>query len=342
MTTKTLAFVAKVFVVCFLTLACSGNKEQVKQNTDDSLSIRLAVLPVVDCLPYYYATNEGIYDSLGLHVELDTYAAAMDADTAFCKGHTDGIVTDMVKACIWKAAGDSVKVVMSGELKLYLMTAFSARIRQTSSLKEKIIGITRNSAVDMFTDELLWQTRFVSTDLNKPQINNLTLRCLMVDQNQYDGAVMPEPFASECEARGARRIKSTDELNLTLSAVVMRDSVLKAHKENIHLLKEGYDIAVERINKLISDYQAELNDTTRLFGEPEAPTLMSYLPQDMRVEIPDSLVQYRKMSKATMPDDSTMARVVRWCKGRGLLKKEFTASDLLYKKETTAKDNINK
>lgn len=112
----------------------------------------------------------------------------------------------------------------------------------------------------------------------------------------------------------------------------MRDSVLKAHKENIHLLKEGYNIAVERINKLISDYQAELNDTTRLFGEPEAPTLMSYLPQNMRVEIPDSLVQYRKMSKATMPDDSTMARVVRWCKGRELLKKEFTASDLLYKK----------
>ena len=333
MATKTFVLMAKVFVVSFFTLACSGNKERAKRITDDSLSIRLAVLPVVDCLPYYYATNEGIYDSLGLNIVLDTYGAAMDADTAFCRGRADAIATDLVKACIWKAQGDSVKVVMSGELKLYLMTAYSARIRQTSSLKEKIIGVTRHSAVDMFTDELLWQAKFVSTDLNKPQINNLSLRCLMVDQNQYDGAVMPEPFASECEARGARRIKSSDELNLMLSAVVVRDSVLKAHANNIHLLREGYDIAVERINGLIKKWQEEVNDTTRLWGEPEAPTLMSYLPQEMRVEIPDSLVQYRRMNKAGMPNDSTLARVVRWCKGRELIKNDIAASELLYKKK---------
>ena len=250
----------------------------------------------------------------------------MDADTAFCNKKADAIVSDMVKAVLWRSGGDSVSVVMSGELKLYLMTAYSARIRQTKSLKEKIIGITRHSAVDMFTDEMLWDAGFISTDLNKPQINNMTLRCLMVDQNQYDGAVMPEPYASECEARGARRIISSDDLGLTLSAVVVHDSVLNRHRNDIHLLKVGYDIAVERINKMMKTDSTEMHFWN---DEPEAPSLMKYLPREMTVDVPDSLVQYQPLEMASMPNDSTFAKVMRWCRGRGLLKSEIKKDDLM-------------
>ena len=317
---------AEVFVVCFLLVACKGGNQSSSNEDDDTLSIRLAVLPTLDCLPYYYAEEEGIFDSLGLHIRLESFAAAMDADTAFCNKKADAIVSDMVKAVLWRSGGDSVSVVMSGELKLYLMTAYSARIRQTKSLKEKIIGITRHSAVDMFTDEMLWDAGFISTDLNKPQINNMTLRCLMVDQNQYDGAVMPEPYASECEARGARRIISSDDLGLTLSAVVVHDSVLNRHRGDIHLLKVGYDIAVEHINKMMETDSTEIHFWN---DEPEAPSLMRYLPREMTVDVPDSLVQYQPLEMASMPNDSTFVKVMRWCRGRGLLKSEIKKDDLM-------------
>ena len=48
----------------------------------------------------------------------------------------------------------------------------------------------------------------------------------MVDQNQYDGAILPEPYASECQARGARRIA---DLRLPLGALIVKDSILARH-----------------------------------------------------------------------------------------------------------------
>lgn len=314
-----------------LLLSCNKNAEkETKQTSDyDSLTIRLALLPTVDCLPFYYAKEEGLFDSLGIKVKLKTYRAAMDADTAFCGTTADAIWSDMVKACIWRSRGDSVHVVMATQLDLYLMTAYSARIRQISSLKEKIIGITRHSAVDLTTDWILSRAKFLSTDLNKPQINDLKLRCYMVDQNQYDGALLPEPYASECEARGARRVIGTPELGLNLSAVVFKDSVLARHKEDIPKLKQAYDIAVRQLNQLIASYDSLETDSVLMASE-DAPQLllMKYIPKNRSIEIPDTLVKYPQFLPANTPSDSAFARAKRWCQGRTLLKKDIKKEDL--------------
>ncbi len=311
------------FGLCVLFAACHAEKSKTKKReVRDSLTIRLAVLPVIDCLPYYYAKEEGLFDSLGVKVMLKTYKAAMDADTAFCGVSADMIATDLVKACIWQSRGDSVEVVMTGQLDLYLMTAYSARIRQITSLKEKIIGITRNSSVDMVTDELLSRAKFLSTDLNKPQINNLKLRCYMVDQNQYDGAILPEPYASECEARGARRIFGSQETGLNLSALVVKDSVANRHKEDLVKLKAAYNLAVEQLNGLLEAREAALIDSTSSGKEAAALSLMRYLPDNHSIDIPDSLVKYPAFKPWTEPTDSTLTRVRKWCEERGLVKGE--------------------
>lgn len=307
--------------------ACGETVETVAD--EDSTALRLGVLPTVDCLPFYYADAVGLFDSLGVNLKLVTFDAAMDADTAFRNGDIDGIVTDLVKATLWEKEGDSLQVVMGGELRLWLVTAQNARLLKAESLKEKIIGITRNSAVDLTADYILSRAKFQSTDLNKPQINNIKLRCYMVDQNQYDGALLPEPYASECEARGARRVIGTPELGLNLSAVIMKDSVLARHKEDIPKLKQAYDIAVEQLNQLVAQYAEAQNDST-LTGAEDALQLqlMRYFPQSRSIEIPDTLVKYPTFLHASMPTDSAFAQAKRWCQGRTLLKKDIKKEDL--------------
>lgn len=311
-------------------LSCTQKEGRtVRQKGEDSLTIRLALLPVADCLPFYYAEHEGLFDSVGIRVKLKTYRAAMDADTAFLRGSADAICTDLVKACIWQSQGDSVKAIMATQLDLYLLTAYSARIRQVSSLKEKIIGITRNSAVDLTTDEILSRAKLLSTDLNKPQINNIKLRCYMVDQNQYDGAVLPEPYASECEARGARRVIGTPELGLDLGIVVMKDSTLARHREDISRLRQAYDLAVEQLNERIAAYEQAKADTLPE-ALAEAPQLMRYFPKSRSIEIPDSLVRYPTFRPSGQPTDSAFMRAKRWCQGRTLLKRDISLSELLW------------
>lgn len=295
-----------IYILSFLGLiglfGSCGQTEKVKMDTD-STALKLGVLPTMECLPFYYADSIGIFDSLGIDVKLVTFEAAMDADTAFVNGCIDGIVTDLVKECIWRGNGDTAHVAMVGDLRLWLVTAPKARLLKAESIKEKIIGITRHSSVDYFADKILESVKLQSTELNKPQINNLRLRGLMVDQDQYDGAILPEPYASEAVARGAKRLTGTDDLKLTnLLCVLFNDSVSQVRKDEIQKIRQAYDMAVLALN----------TDTLS--------NVLDFIPEQQRILLPDTLFKYVPMKPSITYDDTMMTDVKKWVKGRGLVK----------------------
>lgn len=280
--------------------SCSQTDRTVSEK--DSTAIRLGVLPTMECLPFYYADSIGLFDSLGVNVHLVTFDAAMDADTAFVNGKIDGIVTDLVKACIWQGQGDTAKVAMVGELRMWLITAPKARLLKAESLREKIIGITRHSAVDYFADKILESVKLQSIDLNKPQINNIRLRGLMVDQDQMDGAILPEPYASEAVARGAKRLNGTEEMKVAnLMCVLFNDSIHRARKREIENIRSVYDQAVAALNA----------DTLS--------NVLEYIPKEHRTAMPDTLFRYSPLHVSMEYADSMMTDVKKWAKGRNLV-----------------------
>ena len=294
-----------IYILSFLGLiglfGSCGQTEKVKMDTD-STALKLGVLPTMECLPFYYADSIGIFDSLGIDVKLVTFEAAMDADTAFVNGCIDGIVTDLVKECIWRGNGDTAHVAMVGDLRLWLVTAPKARLLKAESIKEKIIGITRHSSVDYFADKILESVKLQSIELNKPQINNLRLRGLMVDQDQYDGAILPEPYASEAVARGAKRLTGTEDLKLTnLLCVLFNDSVSQVRKDEIQKIRQAYDMAVLALN----------TDTLS--------NVLDFIPEQQRILLPDTLFKYVPMKPSITYDDTMMTDVKKWVKGRGLV-----------------------
>lgn len=277
--------------------SCNQTKET--RNDNDSTALKLGVLPTMECLPFYYADSIGLFDSLGVDVQLVTFDAAMDADTAFMNGCIDGIVSDLVKACIWQSNGDTAQVAMVGDVRLWLITAPKARLLNVESLKERIIGITRHSSVDYFADKIMSSVKLQSIDLNKPQINNIKLRTLMVDQDQYDGAILPEPFASEAVARGAKRLTGTEDLQVQrLLCVLFGDSISKARKEEVEKIHKVYDLAVEKLNA----------DTLS--------NVLTYLPEAHRMYLPDTLFTPTPFSSSVQFDDSMLNDVRIWLKER--------------------------
>ena len=283
-------------------LCGSCNQTNGTVNEEDSTAIKLGVLPTMECLPFYYADSIGLFDSLGVNVHLVTFDAAMDADTAFVNGKIDGIVTDLVKACIWQGQGDTAMVAMVGELRMWLITAPKARLLKAESLREKIIGITRHSAVDYFADKILESVKLQSIDLNKPQINNIRIRGLMVDQDQMDGAILPEPYASEAVARGARRLNGTEEMKVAnIMCVLFNDSIHQARKREIENIRSVYDQAVTALNA----------DTLS--------NVLEYIPKEQRTAMPDTLFRYSPLHVSMAYADSMMTDVKKWAKGRKLV-----------------------
>lgn len=301
---NTNSFIMLTFMMSLLFGLCDSCSQTDGSAADnDSTVLRLAVLPTMECLPFYYADSTGIFDSLGVNVRLITFKAAMDADTAFQRGYADGIVTDLVKACLWQGAGDTAHVAMVGELRMWIVTAPKARLLKAESLKEKIIGVTRHSATDFFTDKVLASVKLHDIDLNKPQINNVWLRTLMVDQDQIDGAVLPEPYASEAVARGAKRLNGTADMGVeNLMCVLFGDSLYRVRNGDIEKIREAYDKAVVAMNK---DLQEDK---------------LAYFPDEFELKMPDSLFRYVPMNVSVAYHDSMMTDVKIWAKGRNLIK----------------------
>ena len=309
---KRILYIILPFVIAGL-FSCNDSKDDSVVEYD-STALHVALVPTMDNLPLYYAKETGIYDSLGLNVELLTYSSAMDCDTAFTNGEADGVVSDIVKANIWRSRGDSVKVVMRTDLNLFLMSTHSSRIKSVNNIKEKIMAITRNSALDYMADKVMAHIKLPLLQLNKPQINDIALRCKMTDQNQYDGAFLPEPYAMEAENNGAHRLISSSELIGNLSAVIFHDSIVAKRNDDIHKLVEGYDIAVNRLNAL-----NERGDKDMIYT----------IKTKFISEIPDTILSYPVFKASSMPDAKIVSSTAEWANGRTLMKRTVSFGELV-------------
>ncbi len=307
-------FVALFLTSVFFATFVGCKKEVISTEVEDSTALRIAVLPTMDCLPFYVAKECGLFDTIGVKVNLVTFQAAMDADTAFCNNMVDGNVTDLVKACIWRSAGDSIKLILANDLQLHLITAKQARIRSAESIKEKIIALTRNSSVDFVADRILESVKLGSEELNKPQINNIALRGQMTDQNQYDGAILPEPYASVSVQNGGYLVTSSAQLKTVnpMLALVFHEQTIKERKQDIAMVVKAYNQAVELIN---------------MNANEDAQRFLNYIPTQN--EVPDSIIELPTFKPAMLPNDSILLSIKSWARKRTLLRQDFSNGTLI-------------
>ena len=292
---------------------CNHPSPTVANDSIASLSLRVGVLPTLDCLPFYVAEEKGIFDTLGLGIRLFTYSCAMNCDTAFLRHQIDCAVSDIVKAQVWNIDNDSVRALMTTNLRLYLLTSRQARIMNTESIKEKIIAITRNSVCDMTLDNIARSVKLGSQEVNKPQINDFDLRMNMLVQNQYDGALLPEPYASIAQQRGARRVSDSDSFCKGLSLFVTHLSTLQQRRGDLELLVKAYNIAIDSINARIDKGQGH--------------DILLALPV-IGVEN-DTTLQLSHFTHASLPSDSSLTAARTWATGRNLIPAKKTAGQLI-------------
>ena len=288
-------------VLMLVPCGCGHNNENTENTVDcDSTLIRVALLPTMDCLPYFVADKCGIYTTLGIDVKLDVFEAAMDADTAFANGHDDILVTDVVKYVIMQSNGDSVSVLHNYDAPLFLLTSQAARVYNIKNIKEKIVAITRNSWDDMAADCMLESVGLKSEDMNKPQINSLKLRTSMLVNNQYDGAILPEPHATYAESCGAKRLCCTGNFGLATGVALVDDNLSDERMADMELFVKAYNVAVDTINNRLATSQ----------------DVLGFLPFTM--DLCDSLMQVGVYKYSTELPDSSYQQVYRWVRGSGL------------------------
>lgn len=247
--TRTLALA----MLATLLFACNGKgnapQTQGHQQTTNDSTLRIAVMPTLDCLPLYVADAAGLFDEANLKVRLVKYTAQMDCDTAILRGRVQGVFTDLVRAERMRQKGANLHEAGATNLHWQLISNRNARIKNVRQLADKMVGMTRFSATDFLTADLI--------DRNKPknevfriQVNNVFIRLKMLVGYEIDAAFMPEPQATVARMGKNNVLADTKAKDIRLGVAVFSMAAKDQKKvcQALPAFVKAYDRACDSLN----------------------------------------------------------------------------------------------
>lgn len=226
-------------LICFS--AC-GHEIVKDTNEYDSTAYHIAILPIEECDAFRKADSLGLFDSLGVKVQLLEYESLADADTALLSDYVQMMVCDTVHT-EYLNNEMPVKQVMGGTLYLSLMTSKESMTYTIYEIKDKLFACARNSASWFVMNEIVSKADLQQKNINRPLINNIRIRTDMLLSNQYDGAVLPEPWATMCEKKGAKRVFRSRDINPYLLSVIVPEHKWSRDEKKIEKILKAYKLA---------------------------------------------------------------------------------------------------
>lgn len=242
-----------------LAAAASDSAAPAASAPADSL-LRVAVLPTADALPLFYASATGLLDSLTQgRVALLRFTSAADVDTALAGGSADGALTDLVALHYGNARGGQLVAVAATDGPWALVSCGTLRIRAVDKLKGRMVAVARYSAADAALAEALAAAGLAYGDVFRPQINDLGLRATMLNGNQVDAAVLPQPQATAARLSGHRVLAAPALRDVRPGCVAFSRSALehKAKARAVVALLKACNAAADSLNAGAAARQAD-------------------------------------------------------------------------------------
>ncbi len=236
-----------------LLFACNGKgnapqKQSERQTTNDS-TLRIAVTPTLDCLPLYVADATGMFGEEHLNVRLMKYTAQMDCDTAILRGRVQGVFTDLVRAQHLRQKGANLHEVGATNLHWQLISNRNARLKDVRQLGDKMVGMTRFSATDFLTADLIDRSK-PKNEVFRIQVNNVFIRLKMLVGYEIDAAFMPEPQATVARMGKNNVLADTKAKDIRLGVAVfsMAAKDQKKVRQALPAFVKAYDRACDSLN----------------------------------------------------------------------------------------------
>jgi NitT/TauT family transport system substrate-binding protein len=233
-----------------------SRQKMVQQHREDSAALKVAVMPTMDCLPLFVASERGMFGKTDVRLRL--FTAQMDCDTAVAGGSVQGTVTDLVRAERLMQKGTPLKYITTTNAYWQLFTNRTARIKTLKQLDDKMVAMTRYSVTDLLADRVRDSAKLDRERLFKIQVNDVNIRLKMLQNSEIDAALLTEPQAMLARLARHTQLMDTRKLNLTMGAIAFREKDLEAKKRQQQLedFKKGYNMACDSLTKLgIAQYR---------------------------------------------------------------------------------------
>ncbi len=280
------------------------------------VTLKMAVIPVIDTLPMFVAQSEGLFEKHGVKVEFIPVASAPERDQVLQAGQADGTLNETLAVMLFNKEKIQLQAVRYGHMAaegsghFFILASGKAGITDVSGLKGVEIGISQGTIIDYVTTRLLEAQGFSADEIKTIAVPKIPDRMSLLASGELKAGVMPDPLAALAVQQGAKIIlDDTSNPKLGASVISFRKEVIDAHPDAIKAFLAAVEEAVGLINSDPSKYSGLLAEKKIV---PQ-PLLGSYVTP--------------KFPTKGVPSEAEWNDVLTWAKGKGLLKVDIAYKD---------------
>lgn len=228
-----------------------SREEAAKKRKEDSLALKIGVLPTLDCLPIYVAKEYGLFDSLKTDIRLRTFNSNIDCDASLAAGRIEGNVTDIIRGQYMKKRGTALNYVAATNAYWQLISNRKSRVKAIRQLDDKMVAMTRFSATALLADYATDSVKLKRENVFKIQINDVTLRLKMLLNNEMDAMLLTEPQATTARLYKNNLLLDSREKDMRFGVIAFSTKAMKdkRRQQQLNAFIEGYNKACDIINK---------------------------------------------------------------------------------------------
>jgi NitT/TauT family transport system substrate-binding protein len=281
------------------------------QPSEEVQSLKMALLPVLDVLPFHVADQNGYFGQMGLTVELVPVKSAQERDTLMQAGEIDGMLTDLLSPVLFNQDEAQILAVRTAR-KVYpdsplfrILAKPGSELTSPLNLAGVEIGISQNTVIEYITDRILENAGLTSEQIRTQEVSAIPVRFELLVNGGIPAATLPDPLASGAVAAGAVAVADdTSVPELSQSILAFSLTALESKPEAVRRFLEAWEMAVKELNANPEAYNDLLIDKGRVPESIQGTFQMPPFPE------------------ASVPNPGQLADVVSWALEKGLIEQD--------------------
>jgi len=282
----------------------------------ETVTLKIAVLPIIDTLPMYVAQQEGLFAKHGVNVELVPVASAPERDQLVAAQQADGMINETISDMLFNKDGVQVQAVRyalrpaEGYGHFFILASAQSGITTPDGLKGVEIGVSQGTVIEYVTERLLQAEGLSADEIVTIPVPKIPDRMALLASGELSAGTLPDPLGALAVQSGAVIVlDDSAHPEYGFSIYSFRKDVIDAHPEAIQGFLAAIDEAIALINADPTKYTDILSEAKIV----PAPLLEAY-------KVPP-------FPAAAVPTEAEWNDALSWAKDKGMLDVDVSYTD---------------
>jgi NitT/TauT family transport system substrate-binding protein len=280
------------------------------------VTLRMALLPIIDTLPIYVAGQEGLFSKHAVNVEFVSVASAPERDQILAAGQADGTINETLAVMAFNRESIQMQIVRyalrptDGHGHFFIIASSQSGLTSLDGLKSVEIGVSQGTVIEYVTERILQAEGFGTNEIKTIAVPKVPDRMALLGSGKLKAGVLPDPLASLVVGQGGVVVADDSSYpEYGFSVISFRKDVIDANPDAVR----GFLAAIEEATALINADPAKYRNVLSEQGLVPAPLLDAYQPP--------------VFPSAGVPTEEEWNDALKWLKEKDILTVDVSYTD---------------